>query len=161
MRDGRPGMPAQARRRRTSTALRGSDLEGGSIIAQQLATRILGYERTLSHMPREAVAAMWLSKDEIVTRYLTSVYLGNGAYGMPAAAWIYFDKRPAELTLPEAAMLAGPDPQPLARQSVVESRTEAAGAAVVIDLRQITALLKEPLRARPQSRPLPSTKQEA
>jgi membrane peptidoglycan carboxypeptidase len=50
---------------------------------------------------------MQLGKDEILTRYLNSVYLGNGAYGMPAAARLYFDKRLSALTLPEAAMLAG------------------------------------------------------
>jgi penicillin-binding protein 1A len=90
----------------------GTIVEGGSTITQQLVKmRILGHERTFSHKLREAVAAMWLdvqlSKDEILTRYLNSVYLGNGAYGMAAAARMYFDKRPAELTLPEAAMLAG------------------------------------------------------
>jgi penicillin-binding protein 1A len=90
----------------------GTIVEGGSTITQQLVKmRILGHERTLSHKLREAVAAMWLdvqlSKDEILTRYLNSVYLGNGAYGMPAAARMYFDKSLAELTLPEAAMLAG------------------------------------------------------
>jgi membrane peptidoglycan carboxypeptidase len=60
---------------------------------------------------REALLAVWLearpSKDEILTRYLNGVYLGNGAYGMAAAARLYFDKRPANLTLAEAAMLAG------------------------------------------------------
>jgi len=90
----------------------GTIVEGGSTITQQLVKmRILGHERTLLHKLREAVAAMWLDmqlgKDEILTRYLNSVYLGNGAYGMTAAARLYFDKRPSELTLPEAAMLAG------------------------------------------------------
>jgi 1A family penicillin-binding protein len=90
----------------------GGIVEGGSTITQQVVKmRILGHERTLAHKLREAVAAMWLdmqlSKDEILTRYLNGVYLGNGAYGMPAAARMYFDKAPSELTLPEAAMLAG------------------------------------------------------
>src|SRR4029077_11879973 len=73
--------------------------------------RFLGHERTLLHKLREALAAVWLDtqirKDEILTRYLNSVYVGNGAYGMSAAARLYFSKGLSELTLPEAAMLAG------------------------------------------------------
>jgi penicillin-binding protein 1A len=86
--------------------------EGGSTITQQLVKlRYVGRERTYQRKAREAVTAVWLEahlgKDEILTRYLNSVYLGAGAFGMPAAARLYFDKAPRELTLPEAAMLAG------------------------------------------------------
>ena len=73
--------------------------------------RFLGHERTMPRKLREALVATWLDahlgKDEILTLYLNSVYLGNGAYGMAAAARLYFDKRPSDLRLPEAAMLAG------------------------------------------------------
>lgn len=48
-----------------------------------------------------------LSKQEILTRYLNLVYYGNGAYGIKAAARTYFDTTPAELTIPQAALLAG------------------------------------------------------
>jgi penicillin-binding protein 1A len=90
----------------------GTIVEGGSTITQQLVKlRYLGNERTLKRKLREALVAAWLdlhlSKDEILTRYLNSVYLGNGAYGMPAAARLYFDKSCSELSVPEAAMLAG------------------------------------------------------
>ena len=90
----------------------GTIVEGGSSITQQLAKlRIAGRERTLSRKLREAVGAIWLemrlSKDEILTRYLNSVYLGGGAQGFPAAAKLYFNKGLANLTLSEAALLAG------------------------------------------------------
>jgi len=89
----------------------GTVVDGGSTITQQLVKlRILGRERTFTRKLREALVAMWVdlhrSKDEILTEYLNSVYLGNSVYGVSAAARLYFDKRPAELTLPEAVMLA-------------------------------------------------------
>jgi len=93
-------------------AAAGTIVQGGSTITQQVVKlRILGHERTLTHKLREALVAMWLdmhrSKDDILAEYLNSVYLGNGVYGMAAAARLYFDKSLADLTLPEAAMLAG------------------------------------------------------
>jgi 1A family penicillin-binding protein len=116
----------------------GTIVEGGSTITQQLVKmRILGRERAFSHKLREAVAAMWLdvqlSKDEILTRYLNSVYLGAGAYGMPAAARMYFDKRPGELTLPEAAMLAGLIRSPSRNNPLQNLQQAQARAAVVIE----------------------------
>jgi penicillin-binding protein 1A len=99
----------RAMRRNTAA---GEVVEGGSTITQQLAkVQFVGNERTFARKLREAVTATWLElrlgKDEILTRYLNSVYLGAGAYGMPAAARLYFGKSVKELTLPEAAMLAG------------------------------------------------------
>ena len=90
----------------------GAVVEGGSTIAQQLVKmQLVGNERTLDRKLREVLTAAWLElrlgKDEILTRYLNSVYLGAGAYGMSAAARIYFDKRLPDLSLAEAAMLAG------------------------------------------------------
>jgi penicillin-binding protein 1A len=90
----------------------GEIVEGGSTITQQLVKmRIVGNDRTLIRKLREALTAIWLElrlgKEEILTRYLNNVYLGAGAYGMPAAARLYFDKRLEELNLAEAAMLAG------------------------------------------------------
>src|SRR4029450_1445210 len=61
--------------------------------------------------PREARLALALeetySKDEILARYLNIVYFGQGAYGVQAAAQKYFSVNAADLTLPQAAMLAG------------------------------------------------------
>jgi penicillin-binding protein 1A len=90
----------------------GNIVEGGSTITQQLVKlQFVGGERSLSRKVREALTAAWLDfrfgKDEILTRYLNSVYLGAGAYGMSAAARLYFDKTLDQLTLAESAMLAG------------------------------------------------------
>jgi len=90
----------------------GRIVAGGSTITQQLVkTDFLGSERTYARKIREAVISIWLerhlTKDQILTSYLNSVYLGSGATGFPAAARLYFGKSVADLTLPEAAMLAG------------------------------------------------------
>ncbi|AVA26498.1 MULTISPECIES: PBP1A family penicillin-binding protein [unclassified Rhizobium] len=90
----------------------GSVVEGGSTITQQLIKlQYLESDRTIKRKIQEVVIALWLEwklgKQEILTRYLNSVYLGAGATGMPAAARIYFDKDIGALNLPESAMLAG------------------------------------------------------
>ena len=92
--------------------LAGRTVAGGSTITQQLVKiMFLDPERTYQRKIREAAIAFWLehqlSKDEILTAYLNNVYLGSGATGFPAAAKLYFSKKVADLSLPEAAMLAG------------------------------------------------------
>ncbi|HKD25568.1 MAG TPA: PBP1A family penicillin-binding protein [Xanthobacteraceae bacterium] len=116
----------------------GTIVEGGSTITQQLVKiRFLGHERTLLHKLREALTAVWLDtqlgKDEILTRYLNSVYLGNGAYGMSAGARLYFSKGLSELTLPEAAMLAGLIRSPSRDNPLQNLEAAQARAAVVIE----------------------------
>ena len=96
---------------------RGSVEEGASTITQQLArTVFLSQDRTLTRKLKEAALAgkleRQLSKREILTEYLNLVYLGSSAYGVADAAWIYFSKTPEQLTLPEAAMIAGLPPAP-------------------------------------------------
>ncbi|HJQ17469.1 MAG TPA: PBP1A family penicillin-binding protein [Allosphingosinicella sp.] len=86
--------------------------EGGSTITQQLAKlSFLSPERTATRKLQEVVIAfwleLWLSKEEIFSRYLSNVYFGDNVYGLRAAAWHYFSKKPEQLTTPEAAMLAG------------------------------------------------------
>jgi penicillin-binding protein 1A len=90
----------------------GKTVAGGSTITQQLVkTLFLSPERTYGRKLQEAVIAIWiehhLTKNEILTSYLNNVYLGSGATGFPAAARLYFSKNVADLSLPEAAMLAG------------------------------------------------------
>ena len=86
--------------------------QGASTITQQLVelTHLSG-AKTLSRKAQEAFLALQLerrlSKDEILECYLNNVYFGKGAYGVGAAAKVYFDKTPAELSLSEAALLAG------------------------------------------------------
>ena len=90
----------------------GSTREGGSTITQQLARLMfLTQERTFRRKVQEALLAIWLEsqlkKEEILLRYLNTAYFGAGAYGVEAAAKRYFGKKAGELSLGEAAMLAG------------------------------------------------------
>jgi penicillin-binding protein 1A len=91
---------------------RGRIVEGGSTITQQL-TKVLFLtpDKSLERKIKEAVLALELerrySKDRILEMYLNQVYFGNGAYGVEAASRTYFGKSVGELTLKEAALLAG------------------------------------------------------
>lgn len=95
---------------------RGEITQGGSTITQQLAkTRFLSAERTFTRKGLEAVLAFLiearLSKDEILEAYLNEIYLGhrNGrkVLGLDEAALVYYNKSPQDLTIAEAALLAG------------------------------------------------------
>ena len=86
--------------------------EGGSTITQQLAKNaFLDSDRTAARKIREVMIAFWLeawlSKDEILSRYLSNVYFGDNVYGLSAAAKHYFSTTPDKLTIGQAAMLAG------------------------------------------------------
>ncbi len=90
----------------------GEVVQGGSTITQQLAKVLfLTPERTFKRKVQEALLALWLerkfTKDEILSLYLNRVYLGSGTYGVDAAARRYFDKAASEVSLYEAAQLAG------------------------------------------------------
>jgi penicillin-binding protein 1A len=87
-------------------------LEGGSTITQQLVKNLLvgddrSYERKIREMIVTTRAESILSKDEILELYLNSIYLGRGSWGIELAARNYFGKSARELTLEEAALLAG------------------------------------------------------
>src|SRR6516225_8657061 len=86
--------------------------QGGSTITQQLAKNLfLTQERTVTRKLQEIVLALWLehkfSKTQILELYLNRVYFGAGAYGIEGASQRYFGKSARQLTLAEAAMLAG------------------------------------------------------
>lgn len=90
----------------------GRIVEGGSTITQQLVKNLfLTNEKTLERKIKEAILAYQLehrlSKKKILELYLNTVYYGEGAYGIKAAAELYFGKQPKDLTLSEAALLAG------------------------------------------------------
>lgn len=87
-------------------------VQGGSSITQQLAKNLfLSNERTLTRKINEAFLSLWLeqrlTKQEILKLYLDRVYMGGGTFGIQAAAEFYFGKSVRDLTLAEAAMLAG------------------------------------------------------
>jgi len=86
--------------------------QGGSTITQQLARNLfLTHEKTFTRKLKEIVLAIRIeqtyTKDEILEMYFNQIYFGEGAYGVDAAAKVYFGKRVQELTLPECALLAG------------------------------------------------------
>lgn len=86
--------------------------EGGSTITQQLAKfTFLSPKQTLGRKAREALIAFWLeawlTKDQILERYLSNAYFGDNTYGLRAASLHYFYRQPENLTPGQAAMLAG------------------------------------------------------
>ena len=93
--------------------LRGGGVrQGGSTITQQLAkTNFLSGDRTIKRKAQEVIIAFWLeawlTKQEILSRYLSSVYFGDGVYGLRAASHHYFGRDPENLNLAQSAMLAG------------------------------------------------------
>jgi penicillin-binding protein 1A len=103
--------------RRTFSALvanvqQGGYAQGGSTLTQQLARAIfLSPRKTISRKVNEALVAFEIerrySKDQILTMYANEIYLGHGNYGVEAASRYYFGKSVRDLTLAEAALLAG------------------------------------------------------
>lgn len=134
--------------------------QGGSTITQQLAKlSFLTPDKTLRRKLKEAYLAIRLeqiySKEEILEIYLNKVYFGDGLHGVEAAARGYFGKSAADLTVPEAALLAGliqrpsayaPNRYPeraLARRAIVLDQMAAAGT---IDRETARALADSPLQ---------------
>jgi penicillin-binding protein 1A len=90
----------------------GEFVEGASTITQQLTkTLFLTHHKTITRKIKEAILAFQLerryTKDEILTLYLNQVYFGSGAYGVEAAARLFFGKTVRDLNLPECALIAG------------------------------------------------------
>ena len=116
----------------------GAVREGASTITQQLArTVFLSQDRTITRKLKEAALAMklerQLSKQQILEQYLNYVYLGSGAYGVADAAWIYFSKTPEQLTVPEAAMIAGLPPAPSIYSPLVNPDLAKEQRSIVLD----------------------------
>nr|WP_316651355.1 transglycosylase domain-containing protein [uncultured Gellertiella sp.] len=96
----------------TRNLLAGHMVQGGSTLTQQLAKNLfLSPDRTLERKVQEVLLAVWLehkySKDEILTMYLNRVFFGSNAFGVEAASRRYFNKSARDVTLGEAALLAG------------------------------------------------------
>ena len=113
--------------------------QGGSTITQQyVKNAYVGEDRTFVRKIREAILASQLDrqvdKDEILFQYLSNIYLGEGIYGVGAASESYFRKPVAQLTLSEAAMLAGLIPAP--------SRYEPRGNPALAESKRVIVLDK-------------------
>ena len=137
-----------------------SVVEGGSTITQQYVQN--AYSRnadTLARKVREAALAWQLSqrwsKDRILTAYLNTIYFGNGAYGILQAARTYFDKSAAELTLPEAALLAGLPRSPTYYDPVQHPAAARARRAYVLDLLYEQGRITSGEQRRANAAPLP------
>ncbi len=108
-----PGFDVTALLRSTIKNIKaGKIVQGASTITQQLARVLfLSQEKTFTRKFKELIIAHRLektiSKDKILEMYLNNIYLGEGAYGVAAAADIYFDKKVEDLNLEECALIAG------------------------------------------------------
>jgi penicillin-binding protein 1A len=121
-----------------TNAQAGGVVQGGSTITQQLAKNLfLSNERTYERKINEAFLALWLeahlSKNEILKLYLDRAYLGGGAFGVDAAAQYYFGKSVRDVTLAEAAMLAGLFKAPSKFSPLANLPAARARANVVLD----------------------------
>jgi len=136
--------------------------QGGSTITQQLAkTSFLSGDRTVKRKAQEVIIAFWLeawlTKKEILSRYLSSVYFGDGVYGLRAAAHHYFNRDPEDLSLAQSAMLAGmvQAPSRLAPTSHL-SAAQARAKLVLQTMAETGAITEQRARATIPARPVGS-----
>lgn len=114
-------------------------VEGGSTITQQLAKNVfLTNDKTLLRKTKEAIIAINLerkySKDKILEMYLNQVYFGHGTYGIQAATQFYFQKDVKQLTLEEAALLAGIPKAPTTYSPILNPEKSIERRNVVLNL---------------------------
>ncbi len=117
---------------------------GGSSITQQLCKNVFifpveeRYQRSVDRKLKETVCALELTrrlpKQEILDRYLNTIFYGNNTYGIGAAARFYFDKSAADLDIAESALLAGIPQQPLAYDPLAHFTDAKARQEQVLDL---------------------------
>lgn len=123
----------------------GKAVQGGSTITQQLARQSLGREKTLRRKLKELLIAIELerhyTKREILELYLNKVYFGDGLYGAEAASRGFFGKRASELTLAEAALLAGLLQAPSAYAPTVSLEKAQARRGVVLQAMRDTGAI--------------------
>lgn len=106
------GIDIRGTMRAMAQNLKGGDIQGGSTLTQQLVKNLfLTPERSITRKLAEAILALrvekYYSKNRILEMYLNQVYFGNHAYGIEKAARRYFKKPASELTIAEAALMAG------------------------------------------------------
>jgi len=138
---------------------RGSVEQGASTITQQLARVVfLTQDRTLLRKLKEAALAFklerQLSKKQILEQYLNYVYLGSSAYGVADASWVYFSKSPNQLTLPEAALIAGLPPAPSVYSPLVNPQLALERRAVVLRRMREAGFIDDAQLARANGAPL-------
>jgi len=127
-------------------SLKGGRKQGASTITMQVARNVyLSSERTLSRKAYEILLSLrleqQLTKDQILEIYMNQIYLGNRAYGFAAASDAYFGKPLANITIAEAAMLAGLPKAPGTNNPVANPRRARARQLYVIDRMQETGFI--------------------
>lgn len=137
----------------------GHIVQGGSTLTQQLISQIyIVKQHTFDRKIREALLAIQLedrfSKDEILTAYLNTVFYGNNAYGVEAAAQTYFAKTAKELTLPEAALLSGLPQLPSQYDPYHNPKAAIARRAQVLQAMQETGVITAAQRRKAAATPL-------
>ena len=162
-----PGIDPKGLLRAVLANLRHGVHQGASTITQQVARNVyLSAERTLTRKTLEALLAFrleqHLSKDQILEIYLNQIFLGHRAYGFAAASERYFGKPLKDITLAEAAMLAGLPKAPGTNDPVSNPRRARARQLYVLDRMVETGAIsaaqaaqakQEPLRLRDPSEP--------
>ncbi len=135
------GVDAKGLLRAVLANLRHGTRQGASTITQQVARNVyLSSERTLTRKAYEALLAFrlerQLGKDQILEIYLNQIFLGHRAYGFAAASEVYFGKPLKQITLAEAAMLAGLPKAPHTNNPVSNPRRARARQLYVLDRMQ-------------------------
>ncbi len=130
--------------------------QGGSTLTQQLAKNLfLSPSRTFERKLQEAMLALYLesrySKDQILTLYLNRVYFGAGVFGIEAAAQRFFGKHAEQLTLPEAAMLAGSVKAPARFNPLADTDASMQRAGVVLRAMEDAGFIDDKTRADSQA----------
>ena len=130
----------------------GRVVQGGSTLTQQLAKNLfLTPDQNMRRKVQELMLAVWLelkfSKQEILALYLNRVYFGAGAYGIEAASQRYFDKSAKDLTVGEAALLAGLLKAPSRYSPVSEHERAGVRATVVLNQMEATGVITPEQRA--------------
>ncbi|HUR77267.1 MAG TPA: PBP1A family penicillin-binding protein [Acidimicrobiales bacterium] len=135
--------------------------QGGSTITQQLVKNsLLTPEKTVNRKVREALLAWRVedhtSKEEILERYLNTVYFGNGAYGVQAAAEVYFDKEASQLDQADATLLAGLIRNPVGYDPIKFPDRARSRRRVVVDRLVRAGVISSGARDRVLARQLPT-----
>ncbi len=145
-----------------SNVVAGGVEQGGSTITQQLVKQtLLSPEQTLERKVREAVLARRiehdLTKDEILERYLNTVYLGNFSYGVQAAAETYFGKDVEDLDLADAVLIAGMIRNPVGYDPITRPNEARLRRQDVTDRLVSLGRIDERQAALVNAEPLPTT----
>ena len=131
--------PIGLARAMTVNLKQGRYAQGGSTLTQQLSKNVfLTPDKTLKRKAQEMMLAIWLeqafTKDEILEMYLSRVYFGNGAWGLEAASQRYLGKSAEQLTLSEAAMMAGMLQAPSRDNPIRDADRAAVRTATVLNI---------------------------